>query len=514
MSEMRFVIIQAAGKGTRLLPLTKNKAKAMVSVKGIPMILKTMQRMPHARFIVIADYQSDVLKRYLGLFAKQYDYSIVDISDSGGEGSARGIGRALELVPDNTPFLITWCDLFYEDRLYPEGLELGKKNYIGLSDTFPCRWSFKDGKLLEEKSDTSGVAGIFLFKDKREIGSFPSHGETCRYLQGKGVGFEPFLLKDVFEIGTLETHRRITDSFANTRPFNSIAIEGDKVIKRPVNKQGEDLAAREIAWYKEVEGKNLSFIPTVFSYAPLTLQKINGSSLFKESLSEAEKKDIFESIVENISALHALGGKEISDARKNNNEAIIEKTKKRLDSISSLVPYMKDDHIYVNGKKCINFYKRWELVEAMCASYLSEHRYKFIHGDITFSNIIYDKNINRAYFIDPRGYYGNEELYGDPDYDWAKLYYSIAGNYDQFNAKNFSLDFEGEGAWLAVASSGWEGFGEKLLSKTGRDRRKIRLFHAVIWLSLASYAWDDYDSICGAFYNGISLMQELYEETL
>ena len=37
---------------------------------------------------------------------------------------------------------------------------------------------------------------------------------------------------------------------------------------------------------------------------------------------------------------------------------------------------------------------------------------------------------------------------------------------------------------------------------------QIKLLHAIIWLSLTTYAWQDYDSICGAFYNGLYYMEE------
>lgn len=38
---------------------------------------------------------------------------------------------------------------------------------------------------------------------------------------------------------------------------------------------------------------------------------------------------------------------------------------------------------------------------------------------------------------------------------------------------------------------------------TGADEYEILLLHAEIWLSLTTYAWQVYDSICGAFYNGL-----------
>jgi hypothetical protein len=112
-------------------------------------------------------------------------------------------------------------------------------------------------------------------------------------------------------------------------------------------------------------------------------------------------------------------------------------------------------------------------------------------------------------FIDPRGYFGHTELYGDPNYDWAKLYYSVVGNYDQFNLKNFRLGVHADTVDLKVASNGWESLEEDLFALSGADPLTIKLLHAVIWLSLTTYAWQDYDSICGAFYNGIYYLEEV-----
>ena len=114
--------------------------------------------------------------------------------------------------------------------------------------------------------------------------------------------------------------------------------------------------------------------------------------------------------------------------------------------------------------------------------------------------------------IDPRGYFGFTDLYGDERYDWAKLYYSIAGNYDKFNLKKFTLDIgenADEGVKLSIESNGWEDMEDEFFELTGADRHEIKLLHAVTWLSLTTYAWQDYDSICGAFYNGLYYLEEV-----
>ena len=114
----------------------------------------------------------------------------------------------------------------------------------------------------------------------------------------------------------------------------------------------------------------------------------------------------------------------------------------------------------------------------------------------------------RPILIDPRGYFGKTKFYGDVDYDWAKLYYSLVGNYDQFNRKNFSLDIKEKEVELMIVSNNWQDLAQDFFDMTGADKKKIKLLHAIIWLSLTTYAWEDYDAICGAFYKGLLELQE------
>jgi hypothetical protein len=55
-----------------------------------------------------------------------------------------------------------------------------------------------------------------------------------------------------------------------------------------------------------------------------------------------------------------------------------------------------------------------------------------IHGDCQFNNILYNPVNNAIAFIDPRGYYGNMQLYGIPEYDLAKVRFALSG-YDVFD---------------------------------------------------------------------------------
>ena len=62
---------------------------------------------------------------------------------------------------------------------------------------------------------------------------------------------------------------------------------------------------------------------------------------------------------------------------------------------------------------------------------------------------------------------------------------------------------------IEIESNGWEDMEKAFFDLTGADEYEIKLLHAVIWLSLTTYAWQDYDSVCGSFYNGLYYLEEI-----
>lgn len=104
---MHYIIVQAGGRGSRLETLTMNKPKALVPVDNLPMIFHLFNRYPNAHFKIIADYQKETFKRYLKAFAK-VDYAVIEASK---KGTCSGIQECLAKIPENTPFMLIWCDL-------------------------------------------------------------------------------------------------------------------------------------------------------------------------------------------------------------------------------------------------------------------------------------------------------------------------------------------------------------------------------------------------------------------
>lgn len=315
--------------------------------------------------------------------------------------------------------------------------------------------------------------------------------------------FEEVGLAGTREFGVLEEYNRLTQE--KCRPFNKITFDGNVVIKEGIDEQGRKLAMRECAWYEAAREENITTLPEIYSTNPLRMERIKGENIYECQLTYDQKREILQKLVETLKKLHEA--EQISADTFSIKEAYFNKTMRRLSTIRGLVPFADRSVITINGKQCRNiyFHKR-ELERAL--ERLKCDSFCLIHGDCTFSNIMLREDGTPA-LIDPRGYFGYTEIYGDPMYDWAKLYYSLVGNYDRFNLKDFRLDIGAEEVILQIASNHWEDMARDFFKMTGAKKEEIKLLHAVIWLSLTTYAWHDYDSICGAFYNGLYYLEEV-----
>lgn len=515
--ECKYIIIQAGGKGTRMETLTRNKPKALVPVDNLPMIFHLFRKFPDTKFIIIGDYKYDVLKKYLQEFAT-VDYCL--IYGTGHAGTCAGIGSALEEVPESERFMLIWCDLVLsEDYQIPETDE----NIVGLSGDFQCRWSYVNGRFEEEKSAERGVAGFFVFRNKSYLRDVPTDGEFVRWLQKKEITFKEQMLYKAHEYGLFSVWDELPKM--RTRPFNRSVIEGNKFYKIPVDEQGEKLAVRERAWYKRIAEFGFKNIPKIYEYDPLCMEKISGKNLYEYSnISFEQKKDILKKVVDCLYSVHGIDSAPVD--KDSFIMAYLGKTYERLEKVYNLVPFAKDRIISVNGKVCRNIFYSKKEVEEIVMNYIPD-RFCVIHGDCTFSNIMLTEDGDPV-LIDPRGYFGKTEIYGDAAYDWVKLYYSLISNYDQFNLKRFNLYINEEdeskvyydrgnevtippkSVKLEIASSNWEGLEQYFFELLEGEvtQRQMKIFLAITWLSLTTYAWEDYDSICGAFYHGSLLLEE------
>lgn len=498
--DIEFIIVQAGGKGTRLMPLTKNRPKALVPVENMPLLFHLFQKYPDKKYVIIGDYKFDALQRYLETYAT-VNYMLIR---SVGEGNAAGIKSALSLIPEHAAFMLIWSDLLLSEDFDPMLLPTG--NYIGVTNRYACSWRYESGKLEKVSVQRNGVAGCFLFRSKEVLSELPEQGSFTKYLQTLPVSYESVDMGQAREMGTLEALR--TDSRENRcRPYNKMTFTDEQVTKVGLTKEAEVLIQREIEWYTKVDSLHFRGIPKIYSYSPLTLERIHGENIFKVQLDDSTKKIVIDKLYDRLDELHHLTVAAVNchDMW----EDYYAKTMRRLRSIRDVIPFANEKVITINDLACPNIYCYPGLLQDKVKRILQGGEFGIIHGDCTLTNTLLDTD-NNIYFIDARGYFGHSRLVGDVYYDWAKIYYSIEGAFDRFNVGDFSLNIGEKSVEYAIAPSGWEHLTEYFLRKIPNcDVYRLKLIHAIIWLSLASHCSEDYDSLCTAFYNGLYLLNTL-----
>lgn len=502
------IIVQAGGLGSRMYSLTKNKPKALIPVKNRPIIFHLFERMNKNgnSFVVIGDYKFDVLDQYLSTFWKSDKLVLIR---SSGFGNASGIQKALDFVEDGEPVLLVWCDLILPKNIL-ELIDRYKQESTVLvgSVDFACSWMISNGRLLKQKTTKNGVAGLFFFPHKEMLKKVPCEGSFTTWLSMQDFTLAPLPLRGCVDVGTKEVYDKMEGHEIRCRPYNQILIEADKVIKRGLTKEAATFLQREINWYQQAEEFGIRHVPKLLDTNPLTLSRIEGVNVFAANLSKEEKREVIIKFVDALTEMHRYG-------RKSSNpwdlyHEFFSKTVNRVKAVASSIPLANETLIKINGIKCKNILYHSDLFRECIIKNLMNTHYAFYHGDCQLTNTLINAERD-IYFIDPRGYFGLTQVVGDVRYDWVKLYYGIVGNFDQFNVKNFDLSFKKNAVEFAIGSGGWEflsPFLFKSIPKVEGSEKEIKLIHSIVWLSMASHVWEDFDSMCVAFYNGTFLFEK------
>ncbi len=227
----------------------------------------------------------------------------------------------------------------------------------------------------------------------------------------------------------------------------------------------------------------------------------------KETEFNIIKLTILKNIFNKLKIIHNLEKKEqdklsfFCDLKKE----IYDKVYSRKNIIKELLDYF-GNFDYVNNVKILTFEVIIEKIKNIITNYysaLGKFDYNIIFGDCNFSNILINPNdISDIYFIDPRGYFGDTQIYGLKEYDYAKILYGISG-YDKFNSGNFfinKIDFEKKNIEFNIEPIY---FDKKIINKYFNKIHKA--FMVINWLSLAEYNKNNIWKCLASYYYGLYL---------
>lgn len=327
-----------------------------------------------------------------------------------------------------------------------------------------------------------------------------------------------------FDVGHSERYMQAKTSVA-ARTFNSIDIDEDRgVLKK--QSENRDKLIDEIQWYLKMPAKLQYLIPRIYEYsldrnAPYVTMEYYGYNTLHEmfvfgDIPLAQWRKYFEKIlfaVRDMGRFRVRCGRESVQA---DLEAMyVTKTVERLERLR------KDPHfeaffrenITVNGVEFPNLEQCIERLPELLRSRLiasAGEEFCIIHGDLCFSNILAEDRFGFLRIIDPRGRFGEFDIYGDQRYELAKLMHSLDGCYDYITEDLFSVQVEGTHIVLEMPAKVGAIYDEfkRVFRVLLTDYADLQLIESLLFLSMIPLHSDSLSRQYAMLATGLRLLSE------
>jgi hypothetical protein len=251
-------------------------------------------------------------------------------------------------------------------------------------------------------------------------------------------------LKDYFFNNPLPVWQILQRNQGYGSSFNNLYLLDDKIKKEAKTSYGISKIKKEIIFYNYVQKNACLPMPTFLENSGIsyTMRYLpNYKPLFQvfPFFSENKKADILQQIDTYLQRLHKTEIQNVSYEvyQKAFHTEMIEKLERRYTEIKDIL----DEYSFiqsVNGVPVRTFQENIALLQKAATNFIESRKdYIFtpIHGDCQFNNVLYNEETRDIVFIDPRGYFGDHDLFGPPEYDLAKVKFALSG-YDAFDAKD------------------------------------------------------------------------------
>ena len=429
---MRYnVIIPAAGKGTRLRPLSSNVSKTMVTVNKKPCLQYILDNIQSsAEEIIIVDGEFSDVRNY----TKDIQ-NIVCIKQENLLGPRDAIAIGMSNLKNKKLPIVVWLG----DTIVLDKLPMGDDFLLTKIVDDQSSWCVVDKNFEyydKPKINIDGaeaLVGVYSFSDgESAINSFTTTKEYNISSALKKYGnFDLLKVRKWYDIGDIKTYHQTCAELLNTkaRHFNTFCYDSELnlIVKKSIDRPLP--IAHEKTWYENLNEEQKLFTPRYYKNNPwLSLSYESGTLLsdmfIYDDLPEGTIRHILNKIFD-IMFKYFWTEPNISDRIDIlNNSKIhwVEKTIKRLDE-TDLSMEIKEKIIYMSNI----ILQKVNPVNCM-------------HGDLHSGNILYNANNDQIIFIDPRGKYGNlVGCLGDSLYDLSKLCHDLYFGYGEIvNNKKYS----------------------------------------------------------------------------
>ncbi|MGM9877094.1 MAG: sugar phosphate nucleotidyltransferase [Bacilli bacterium] len=451
------LIVLMAGHGSRLYPLTLTMPKSLLSVKQMPAIYNIIvplikDGLKDITFVVNDENRYIIEKFMKKTFEKiNVDFKYVIQKDFSGPGMALKLTK--DLIRKKT-ILVLGDTLVPYPKDFSKSFIVGQKVPKEKSKDYCMIEVDNENKIikLEDKprktSSKYAAVGLYYFHNYKllkqileedilkEGEEYQLSSYFYKYMEKENIYLEE--TTNWQDIGTLENYMETNKKNFNCRNFNALFLDDLSVLHK---KSSWEKITSEMNWYKEIIGTDFEKITPKFyennkfdsEYGIEYYDYLTLAEYFTfYPLGDCNKEYIFRKLFETLFNIYKKNKIVSLSFRDYMKKMLIEKTKNRI-SKWERQDLVDIEEIIIDGKKYIGLNECLKRLEKRIIGLCNDsiNYVSIVHGDPAFSNILYSPRNTIFKFIDPRGNFVIDTIYGDYRYDLAKLRHCYHGRYDE-----------------------------------------------------------------------------------
>ena len=388
--------------------------------------------------------------------------------------------------------------------------------------------SLRNGTVGEEAAQPVAV-GLYYFSDGVALealcaGLQPESTTTqvelsevlSRYLETQALWSVP--ADQWTDLGDLGAVSRATRSAFGTRPPSVIAVDDlGRVRKRP----GHGGGAAQITFLRNMVEPVSCLFPRVWTVADdlseITMDYVSSPTLAESYLYQSADGEVWGSLIGDlVDRIDRYLWKQLPE---NNPGEVIErcrlmyldKPRRRFRRWLQKQPDSRSSRIRVNGREVLAGLEALDQLVGLLTPVCEQPVPALVHGDLNFSNILFDIESQTFRLIDPRGAFGRAGAVGDARYDAAKLRHSYAGMFDAAMHGIFTLSTLSPEEYVfrlgpdrgsAIAAI------DRTLEQRGFNLWHLRLIEASLFLSMLPLHEDNPRRERILYLRGLELLDE------
>ena len=314
-----------------------------------------------------------------------------------------------------------------------------------------------------------------------------------------------------------------------TRAYNSFSINASLGTITKTSK--EKRLKNEINYYRQISqtstGCSVFFPRLINSFENVTgygmeLEYYAYNNLGDYMVYEDFNHSFWESIAHQLGEARAHFSETKVSSSKSNNYAsamYIDKTEKYYYDLVGNFPQFKSlsekETILIDGISCKNFLSIWDDIKDLInQELLPFETASVIHGDFCFSNILCGENAKTdttiLKFVDPRGSFGVEGIFGDPLYDAAKLLHSYEGGYEYIIFDEFEVLENGPDDYsIKFSNDNKTKIADIFNTFTAFKTVKTKLIEGLIYIGMCSRHYDSEKRQLAMYLTGIKTLNQV-----